>query len=80
MSYRVVRASEISEYVYCRRAWWLNRTAGKQPRNTEQLEAGTSYHEKHGTNVRRFTVAQQFALVLLFCAVSTIVFWLFQFI
>ena len=80
MSYRVVRASEIGEYVYCRRAWWLNRTAGKQLRNTKQIEAGTTFHESHGNQVRRFTLAQQLALVLLFCAVSTFVFWIFQFI
>jgi CRISPR/Cas system-associated exonuclease Cas4 (RecB family) len=76
MSYRIIEVSEIAEYVYCRRAWWLRRIAGREPRNEERLTQGSIYHRNHRTTVRRAGRARQAALVLIFLAVSLIVFWL----
>ncbi len=42
MSYRVIEASEIVEYIYCRRGWWLQRIVGRESRNVRQLADGES--------------------------------------
>ncbi|MCI0399332.1 MAG: hypothetical protein L0332_25555 [Chloroflexi bacterium] len=78
MSERVIQASEIAEYVYCRRAWWLRRTIGAEAPQVEEMTAGTAYHRAHGAAVDRANVVQQTALVLVFLAVGILVFWLIQ--
>ncbi len=40
-----VTASEIGEFVYCKRAWWL-RFTGKQAGNPADLARGTLGHNK----------------------------------
>lgn len=47
----IIRASEIGEYVYCARAWWLRRVAGWQPAGRERREFGTVLHRRHGRAV-----------------------------
>ncbi len=56
----IIRASELGEYVYCRRAWWLRRVAELEPDHHERRERGTVLHERHGR-----AVASSQALVLL---------------
>jgi CRISPR/Cas system-associated exonuclease Cas4 (RecB family) len=41
---RVIRASEIGEYLFCKRAWWL-RAQGMESENRKALEAGSAEHE-----------------------------------
>jgi hypothetical protein len=76
MSYSWIRASEIAEYVYCRRAWWLRRVRSVASTNTAQLRAGTRYHERHGRLVRRSVWLRRLAYVALFFAVAVLVFHL----
>lgn len=47
-----IRASEIGEYVYCHRAWWLRRQ-GYESVNAREMAAGTALHERHGQAVIR---------------------------
>jgi CRISPR/Cas system-associated exonuclease Cas4 (RecB family) len=47
----IIRASEIGEYVYCARAWWLRRVAGVEPAGREHREQGTRLHTRHGCAV-----------------------------
>jgi CRISPR/Cas system-associated exonuclease Cas4 (RecB family) len=47
----IIRASEVGEYVYCARAWWLRRVAGLEPDGLEQRELGTALHRRHGRAV-----------------------------
>lgn len=61
---RVIRASEIGEYVYCHRAWWLGRVKGVENANRTQLDAGVARHLTHGQTVRRAEVLIRAALVL----------------
>jgi hypothetical protein len=75
MGYRTIKASEIGEYVYCNRAWWLRRTYDIRPHNTQELQAGTRYHEQHGGQVRQGLLARRLALVFIFLALSVLVFW-----
>ena len=41
---RVIRASEIGEYLFCKRAWWL-RSQGMESENRKALDAGSAEHE-----------------------------------
>ena len=76
MSYPVIKASEIAEYVYCGRAWWLRVQVGCTPNSAERAASGTMYHRRHGAGVARAARARRIALGLLFLAVSVFVFWL----
>jgi CRISPR/Cas system-associated exonuclease Cas4 (RecB family) len=48
---QIIRASEVGEYVYCARAWWLRRVAGVEPAGRERRELGTALHARHGRAV-----------------------------
>ncbi|MBV9791276.1 MAG: hypothetical protein JOZ51_23980 [Chloroflexi bacterium] len=48
---RFIRASEIGEYVYCQRAWWLHHSVGLEPAGRERHEHGTALHARHGRQV-----------------------------
>jgi hypothetical protein len=76
MSYRVIKASEIGEYVYCNRAWWLRRNYDFRPQNTQEIQAGTVYHEEHGGQVRQTILIKRLALLFLFLAISVVILWL----
>ncbi len=64
MSDRVIRASEIGQYDFCAKAWWLGSIEGVQPSNIRELQAGTAAHAEHGRQVRRASQMQTMALVL----------------
>ena len=60
----VLRASEIGEYVYCHRAWWLHRVKGLESANRAQMQAGTAKHLEHGRAVQRADTMRRLAIVL----------------
>ncbi|HSG14703.1 MAG TPA: hypothetical protein VLE70_00080 [Anaerolineae bacterium] len=78
MSYSVIKASEIAEYVYCGRAWWLRVQVGYTPLNPDALANGVAYHQHHGETVARAMTVRRVALILLFLAVSFFVFWIIR--
>ena len=65
MSERIIRASEIGQYDYCAKAWWLGSVEGVQPSNVRELQAGIAAHEAHGRQVNRAARVQQIAIGLL---------------
>jgi hypothetical protein len=69
MSDRIIRASEIGQYDYCARAWWLGSVQGVAPSNADELQAGTRAHEQHGRLVGRAARLQQGAVVLMIIGV-----------
>lgn len=47
---RTIRASEISSFIYCQRAWWYQKQ-GLASENQAQMTAGTNLHLQHGKSV-----------------------------
>ena len=62
---RLIRASEVGEYQYCRRAWWLRAVEGLTPDNRERLQAGSVLHSRHGRRVTASTVLLVAGLLVL---------------
>lgn len=60
----MIRASELGEYVYCARAWWLRRVQGVPSRNTAALSAGQQAHDRHGRSVAVAQTQRRLALLL----------------
>jgi CRISPR/Cas system-associated exonuclease Cas4 (RecB family) len=48
---KTIRASEVGEYVYCARAWWLRRVAGEEPAGQARRDLGTLRHARHSRAV-----------------------------
>jgi hypothetical protein len=63
MSDQWVRASDIGDYVYCRKAWWLQHVARIEAQDSTQARMGSAYHRKHGRDVRRGRIGRRLALV-----------------
>ena len=64
----LIRASEVGEYLYCRRAWWLRRVVGLIPEGIAQRELGVRRHRQHGQAVAASGVLLVVGLVLLVAA------------
>jgi len=47
---RTIRASEVSAYQYCQRAWWYQRN-GQAPENQMEMVEGVELHARHGRSV-----------------------------
>ena len=69
MADEIVRASEIGQYSYCARAWWLNRVKGYQPTNQAALDSGTALHLSHGRAVQTYARWRRWAYLLLALAI-----------
>ena len=50
-SRRVIRASELGQYAYCPKAWWLGSVLGVKTTNTHDLHRGEIVHRAHGQQV-----------------------------
>jgi hypothetical protein len=74
MSEKYIRASDIPDYVYCRRSWWLSRVAGYASQNVAAFSRGTAYHQAHGHLVQRAIWARRIAVAIFFVAVAVSVF------
>jgi hypothetical protein len=46
------RASEVGEFTYCQRAWWLHQIQGHRPVNQAALTRGEHAHASHSALVR----------------------------
>lgn len=61
---RIIRASEIGEYLYCRRAWWLHHVEGIGSANGLVMAEGTEAHAGHGRLVGAAAALRWTALLL----------------
>ncbi len=60
---RLVRASELVRWEYCRRAWWLQYVRGHEPANPEALARGRQFHRSHRQHLSRADLYQQLAFL-----------------
>jgi CRISPR/Cas system-associated exonuclease Cas4 (RecB family) len=72
----VIRASEISQYSYCARAWWFRRVLGYGSANLEAMRRGTAQHRVHGRRVERYHRLRWLAVGLLTLAGVALIAWL----
>lgn len=62
---RIIRASEIGQYIFCARAWWLGAVEGLPSAHREKMDAGESAHHRHGRRVRAAILLSRLAWALL---------------
>ncbi len=74
---RIFRASEIGEYLYCRRAWWLHQVQGLESANAPAMAEGVEAHAGHGRLVGAAAALRAAALLLIGAAVLVLVITLF---
>lgn len=67
---RYRRASEIGQFVYCQRAWWLRQGLGLPAGNAEARRRGERAHADLGRDVRRSAGLRRLALLLLILAIA----------
>ena len=72
----IIRASELAQYEYCARAWWLHRVKGYRSANVKALERGTARHRAHGRVVVSYHRLRWLALALLGLAAMLLLAWL----
>lgn len=73
---RIIRASEVNSYLFCRRSW-MYRLQGIQPGNQQELQSGTDMHYHHGRTVVTSRLTALFAFIFFIAAiVTTIAIWL----
>lgn len=70
---KVLRASEIGEYLFCRRAWWLRHVQGYQSANVRELTEGTAAHVTHGRLVGAAAGLRALAVLVLLIAFALFV-------
>ena len=68
----ITRASDIGNYLYCRRAWWY-RKKGVESENQSELAAGTELHHKHGRLVLASNITRVIGMILLMTAIVLLV-------
>lgn len=61
---KIIRASEISSFLYCKRAWYYQRQ-GVESENQLELAGGTKLHARHGRTVLINSCLQAAAYILL---------------
>jgi len=65
---RVIRASEVGQYTYCARAWWLGQIQGLESANVREMAHGEQAHAAHGGLVAGYHRTRRLAYVLLLLA------------
>lgn len=66
---RVIRASEIGQYAYCARAWWLGSVEGLPSSHLAEMADGEAAHRRHGRRVKASITLRHLAYLLLALAV-----------
>ena len=64
----VIAASELGQYAFCARSWWLGRVKGYPSAHWQEMAAGHGAHLAHGRLVLRYHRLQRLAAVLLLAA------------
>lgn len=79
MSERMIRASDVGQYSYCARAWWLGQVQGLAPANVEELDLGNEFHAAHGRATASFLHLRRLAVILVelaaLCLIMALLLW-----
>ncbi|WP_420644179.1 hypothetical protein [Candidatus Leptofilum sp.] len=67
-----IRASEIGDYLYCRRSWWLKRSRGVASQNVREIAHGEQHHRQHGQQVQQSIWLRRAAYALIFVVVALV--------
>ena len=71
---RFISASELAEYAYCRRAWWLHAVRGAEGEGEgRRFEEGRAAHTRHALGI---LAARACAVAAILLAASALVLWL----
>ncbi|GAP62354.1 hypothetical protein ARMA_0777 [Ardenticatena maritima] len=65
MKARYTRASELNEFAYCRRAWYLRHVRGYTSANQTELAEGENAHRQHGRRLHLALWAWRLGLLLM---------------
>jgi hypothetical protein len=60
----LIRASELAQFSFCRRAWWLGVVKGLPSRQQATLERGIRTHRRHADQVQATIRWRQVSLFL----------------
>ena len=74
----IIRASEVAQYAFCHRAWWLSRVKGYRPANLPELAQGTKAHSRHGRSVHAWLTMRRAAAALLLLGLLVLLVALWQ--
>jgi len=69
---KTIRASDVSAYVYCQRAWWYQKN-GQPSQNQALLANGQDLHQRHGRAVFTAGCLSVLAYISLLLAVVVLV-------
>ncbi|MBC7261998.1 MAG: hypothetical protein H5T63_08290 [Chloroflexi bacterium] len=64
----VIRASELGQYAFCARSWWLEHVQGCPSAHAQEMVYGQVAHKAHGQAVVRYYRLQHLAYILLLMA------------
>jgi hypothetical protein len=70
---RIIRASEVGQYVYCAHAWWLGRVENLPSAHLEAMESGKEVHRRHGRAVRMSLTLRRLGYALLISALALVI-------
>ncbi len=76
---RTIRASELGEYMFCARAWWLDQIVsetGDAKLAASRTAAGERGHEQHGRAVRTVQREARLVRALWLLAAALLLAWL----
>ncbi|MBI4927579.1 MAG: hypothetical protein HY835_07425 [Anaerolineae bacterium] len=65
---KTIRASEIGNFLFCRRAWWYHQQ-GVESENKSELAGGSEFHRRHGRSVMAAGLLKSAGWLLLLLAV-----------
>ena len=65
---KTIRASEIGNFLFCRRAWWYHQQ-GVESENKSELASGSEFHRRHGRSVMAAGLLKSAGWLLLLLAV-----------
>ncbi len=64
---RTLRASELGNFLFCRRAWWYH-SRGVPSQNQSELSGGMAFHRRHGRGIFLSVVLRTTGWLLLLTA------------